>query len=412
MNEIFYPQPPKKFDRDNTFVHYKFPAILHVSDMIEAIKGREEFRMTDRGDHLVFNYAFTTAETFPHVNSGDDRTAMLLRECRGIAFDKATGTIIRRPPHKFFNYKERRETLNPNFDELRYDFLEKMDGSCISVYRIGGKLIWGTPAGETDYSPMVEEFVKDNPQYIELANYLIDLNWTPSFEFCSRKNRVVLDHPVDRLVLHSVRNWYTGEYLPYDQMLNFEQLNIEVVHRHNFKRIESVLDYLENLQDSEGLVLRFENGHMIKLKCEWYCNLHGVTTGIRFEKDVLNLIINDLLDDAKPFLPEDMAKRLEDYSNEVYDGLLESTRYIAGCIHDAIRENLNKKQLAERHEHDPFFMFIARGFDDAVNHRFEKMSDTIETVTFRRLKKEASMTSSQTWIDKRRYLYGNKRFDI
>lgn len=409
-----------------TFDEYQFPIIYHIDEVLEAIRDKEEFRVIDRDDHLIVDYVFTQPTTFPPVKYPSpkmvggpgkwviDREAMLLRECRGIGFDKSTGVIIRRPPHKFFNLNEREETRRVNWGSP-HRFLEKMDGSCISVYKtLNSRMIWGTPAGETVFTPMVEEFVKANPQYQAVAELLVDSGWTPAFEFCSRKNRVVLDHPVDRLVLHSVRNIVMGDYLPYDQMKAFEEYGIEVVKAHELNTIDDAVKYIDGREDTEGLIVRFDSGHMIKMKTEWYCALHSVTTGIRFEKDALSLIMSGTLDDAKPFLPQDMADKLDDYARQVHEGLMQSARYVAECIQDVYwLFGEDKKRYAEAFRDDPFFAFIMGVFDDiAGKHRTGMLRDAQQLAYDRLHKFVKERTETQTWIDKRRFAYGGLRFEL
>jgi len=57
-----------------------------------------------------------------------------------------------------------------------------------------------------------EVFIAQNPQYIDFARDCIGEGYTPIFEWCSNKNRIVLDYPEDQLILTSVRHMITGEY--------------------------------------------------------------------------------------------------------------------------------------------------------------------------------------------------------
>ena len=137
--------------------------------------------------------------------------AAVRRECRGIIFDTATGDIIRRPFHKFFNVNERDETQDHRVDLSRpHAILEKLDGSMIAPFLVNGELIWGTKMGATDVAKPVEEFIKNNPQYLSFAEEAVHHGLTPIFEWCSRKQRIVLDYKEDQLVLTAMRNQITG----------------------------------------------------------------------------------------------------------------------------------------------------------------------------------------------------------
>lgn len=406
------------------FVQYKFPVILNIADVLPFIEGKEEFKVMDRGDHLTIDYLFVGPNTFPAILTLEEATRenTVLRECRGLIFDKDTGKIIRRGPHKFFNHRERDETSwmdYPTFNS-NYVLLEKLDGSLIAPFKNSeGRMIWGTMAGETDYSEFVNAFVAYHPQYVEVANFLIDNGWTPAFEFCSRKNKVVVDHPVDRLVLHTVRHMISGEYLPIEQVRAFSAYGVEVVDIIEFEQKGKNDNFAHAFRaqkewvDTEGFIVRFDSGHMVKLKTDWYCNLHGCVTGIRFEKDVVAIIFNNRLDDLIPFLTEDMIERMEEYSVEVNDELSKTTDYIVTQVQDCLNKEMDRKAIASRYNGHPFFLWIMQCYVDATENRREKMSDTLHTMTFRRLRKLiGEHTFSQSWIDRYRFLYGNKRFII
>lgn len=171
--------------------NYKFPIITDIEQVRSAIANKEEFYEADKGDHIIFNYTVNFDKTFPEVETEEDA---ILRECRGIIFDKATGKIIRRPWHKFFNINEKVETRAINLDWSKpYRVFEKLDGSMIAPYKIGDKVLIGTKMGETEVAKNAENFILGNSSYQDFINYCLERNITPIFEWCSRKNRIVVD---------------------------------------------------------------------------------------------------------------------------------------------------------------------------------------------------------------------------
>lgn len=196
---------------------YKFPEITNISDVLPAIEGSPEFIVANRGDHTVINYVVSTPDTFPPVVTVNDA---LRRECRGIVFDNATGNIIRRPLHKFFNANQTDETQVNKIDfDSPHSIYEKLDGSFIAPYRTSlGRLYIGTKMGNTDVATAAEQFVLARSNYLQLIDNLIEANYTPIFEWCTRKQRIVIDHPEDRLVLLAVRHMITGDYLNLEQI--------------------------------------------------------------------------------------------------------------------------------------------------------------------------------------------------
>lgn len=195
---------------------YDFPLIEKLDDVLPAIEGRSEFIVAEREGFTVVNYVVAMDDTFPPVN---DKNSAIRRECRGIIFDQKTGIILRRPLIKFFNINEREETqlnnLNFNFP---HKVFTKLDGSFIAPFEKGldsNNFCFGTKMGETDVSKQVENFVNKHPNYLKFSCWCIDNKITPTFEWTSRQQRIVIDYPEDKLTLIACRHMITGKFLEF-----------------------------------------------------------------------------------------------------------------------------------------------------------------------------------------------------
>ena len=194
-----------------------FPRIENFSDILPAIQDRKEFVLKDDEENgfRIVNYGIPEKDTFYH---DDPVIQSLRRECRGIMFDRENGRILRRPFQKYFNLQEKPETQLNNIDISRkHIVMNKLDGSLVMPHKCpsNGAIRWGTKMGITDVAMQAEEFVSKNNKYNEFVEYCINNDLTPCFEWCSRKQRIVLDYPKDRLVLLAVRHMITGEYIKY-----------------------------------------------------------------------------------------------------------------------------------------------------------------------------------------------------
>lgn len=179
-------------------MNYNFPTINHIDDVLPAIKDSPEFIVVDKDDYTVINYVVMNEDTFP---DGDG----VRRECRGLIFGK-DGKLINRRFHRFFNVNERDETRHEAIDWSKpHMILEKLDGSMVSPCRVGKHVRWMTKMGITDVSMEAEVFVATRPDYTEYASVLLTVGMTPIFEWCSNKNRIVLDYPDDQLILLAIR---------------------------------------------------------------------------------------------------------------------------------------------------------------------------------------------------------------
>ena len=307
-------------------MNYEFPHITNISNVLPAIEGRDEFVVAEKDGYTVINYNVMMADTFPDViicneeEMRQDEQAAIRRECRGIIFDSKTGNIIRRPFHKFFNVNEREETQE-RFINLGHPhcILEKLDGSMIAPFIVNGEMIWGTKMGATDVAKPVEEFVKNNPEYITFADEVIDNGWTPIFEWCSRKQRIVLDYYDDQLVLTAIRNIHDGSYMSYEQMydwvIRFHSIPVVRVFEPQTD-MKYLLEYVRDQEDLEGYVVRFDDGHMLKLKCHWYLQIHKAKEAILQDRNIVELILEEHLDDVKAHLPAEDRDRLTKFESD------------------------------------------------------------------------------------------------
>lgn len=321
-------------------MNYEFPHIANISDVLPAIEGRNEFTVAEKEGYTVINY---------NVMMSDSFDCNIRRECRGIIFDSKTGDIIRRPFHKFFNVNEREETQDHVVNMGReHAILEKLDGSMIAPFHVDGNLIWGTKMGATDVAKPVEEFVKNNAPYSAFARKMIACGFTPIFEWCSRKQRIVLDYKEDTLILTAIRAINSGFYVPYQSMVaDAEDFNIPVVRQFDPQTdMKAFLEYVRDLEDLEGFVVRFDDGHMLKLKCAWYVQIHKAKEAILQDRNIVELILDEKLDDVKAHLPAEDRDRLTQFESDINMAINISASDIRIWLDSLIRNGVDRKTFA------------------------------------------------------------------
>jgi len=301
---------------------YQFPVIEHIDQVRAAIADHPEFVVAERDHVTVVNYNVSLPNTF-----GDwhDPLAQIRRECRGIKFDPVTGDILARPFHKFFNLSERPET---QIQELSLDqehwILEKLDGSMIHAIPVGNSFRFCTKMGVTDVSRPVEVFVSQRQNYQNLVRDTHELGLTAIFEWCSPQQRIVIDYKQDQLILTAVRETVSGEYWSYERLLALAQeYGVPVVQRFlgNVSNMLMLVEHTRGLLDQEGYVVRWADGHMIKIKADQYVLLHRTKDQIRLEKNLVDVLINDQADDLRPLLDSVDLARLEAFEREFWQGI-------------------------------------------------------------------------------------------
>ena len=312
-------------------INYNFPQINHIDDILPHIAGRDEFKVMRKDWYTVINYVVAFGETFDWDEQDEFGSAMR-RECRGLIFDSVNGKLLSRAYHKFFNVGERPEMQMDELDlSAHHVILEKLDGSMIRPIPVpnsaSGEFRLGTKAGITDVAMNAETWVATRRNYIDFIRMVIAHDMTPIFEWCSRKNRVVVDYPEDRLVLTGIRNNERGSYTPYRTLQNFAKdydLDLVKVIDTRSHDIHELVDTIRAWESDEGVVIRFDApratawvcyGHMLKIKADAYITLHRSKDTISREKNIIEVVVNDQVDDLIPILTEEDAKRLRDFQH-------------------------------------------------------------------------------------------------
>jgi RNA ligase len=319
-------------------MNYDFPEIKTIQDVLPHIEGREEFRVMEKDWYTVINYVVAFDETFKW-DSNDPVGSATRRECRGITFD-SEGKLICRKYHKFFNIGEKEETqLNKvNLCEPHI-VLEKLDGSLISCQPTADGFVLVTKAGVTEISQQAEEFIADKSDYNTFIRKCIQKGTTPLFEWCSRKNRIVVDYPEDNLILTGLRYNDTGKYVVHDIMKRYAVAwSIPVVKTVNGLAVQNIDLFVKQVREwengEEGVVVRFDSGHMVKIKCEDYVLRHKSKDSISQEKNVLNCILQDSVDDLIPLLTPEDGERIQRFQKAFLAGLED----VCMDIHDLYKQ--------------------------------------------------------------------------
>lgn len=284
-------------------MHYEFPKIQTIDDVLPAIQGRDEFIVIDKDHYKVIDYILQTPDTFPLEQP-------ILRECRGIAF-YPNGKIMSRPFHKFFNYGEKTQEQY-NIDHPAH-VLEKLDGSMIRPIWIRDDkrltMRLGTRKGITDTAMQAEVFIADKPNYKEFIYEQYENGRTPIFEWCSPRNQIVLSYDTEDLVLLAIRDNVTGHYFEHDYIRSVgKKHHISVVPEFIVPEVPHIklndyVDFARQCKEKEGCVIVYPNGHRLKAKGEWYTTIHKAKDLICREKDLIRVWLNGAIDDLLPLLP-------------------------------------------------------------------------------------------------------------
>ena len=338
---------------------YTFPHISHIDDVRPYVDGRPEFREEVLDWYTVVRYVYMTPDTFMHETEYGTR---VLRECRGLVFDTDTGRILSRPLHKIFNAGQIPETQLDQIDvSASHVVLDKLDGSMIRAIRIPGDPDYGfrlgTKAGITDTSLRAEDYVSAHPDYAKFIKMCVKAGYTPVFEWCSREDRVVVDYgPEDTLTLLALRDTVSGEYISYHSYADYGRYwgvrVVKVIQADPVTDLDGFVSSVRASTGREGVILRYEDGHMIKIKSDDYVLKHRTVDGLRTERDALKVVLEDTVDDLIPLLPEADAERLVVYQREVSGAIDMHERIVSELFADGVARFPDKREFATKFVQD------------------------------------------------------------
>ena len=315
-------------------MHYQFPTIRNINDVLPHISGRDEFVVAERDFGTVINYVVAMADTFDMYPAGYggplstyDLGGAMRRECRGLIFD-ADGNLMSRPFHKFFNVNEREETQTHEIDMSQpHVIMEKMDGSMIRPILVDGYLRLATKMGVTNVAMDAEAWLAaQDPSMKEWLRQCVEDNVTPIFEWVSPFNQIVLAYEEADLVYLGTRDNATGAYVM-DTSCPFT-----VVSR--YRSVDGNLsDFVARRRDAEGRegdIIRFADGHMLKVKNDWYVRIHKTIDRITFDRNIVDLIINEEVDDVIPMLPTVQVERIRDFEKRFWEAFRQTENRLYG----------------------------------------------------------------------------------
>lgn len=321
-------------------MNYEFPMIKNINDVLPHIEGRNEFIVAERDGYTVINYVVATEDTFGMPAIGEkmvrgakpffryDYGDLIRRECRGLIFDHE-GNLMSRPFHKFFNVNEKTETQERYVDVTnRHVIMEKMDGSMIRPLIINGELKLATKMGITDVAANAETWLRNHRNYKNLEEILVEnvkSGITPLFEWVSQKNKIVLEYEDDLVYLGSRVN-FTGRYFKDSSCATYFTACPE------YGSVDTGLgEYIANArtkQYREGDILRFDDGHMVKIKNDWYVRIHKILDAVRTDRNIASFIMNNEIDDIKAKVPVDVYDYIVNYERKLMKCISEKILYI------------------------------------------------------------------------------------
>jgi RNA ligase len=329
--------------------------MIQLPPLLAFYKAVEDGRLmsdtSDDGRLVCFKYTEATA-----ANADWDEVTL---NARGIVFETATGKIVARPWHKFFNYHELfgdHELAKKTLDAVKKAglpldmdgipvMLDKIDGSLGIVYWYDGK--WNVNTGCSFHSPQamwasrwLNDHMADKEALAPITqSYAI--NYTHLFEIVWHLDKHPIRYEQDRMVYLGAVETATGQEMRSMGVCAVCALlfGASRPEQFDFSSIDKVAEICKTLPaDHEGFVITWPSGFKLKMKGDAYLKLLGFYDKCtdkymwRAYDPVLNIFHANLdaskgyeyVDDEPLVVPEeltDVKARLERYVKKYSEAL-------------------------------------------------------------------------------------------
>ena len=229
---------------------------------------------------------------------------------------------------KFFNINQIEATQYYKIKDKEIDNIStKEDGSLVAFMNLPNKKLFSKTIGSfvSEQSQKAYRLLYTNEEHVIWVKKVLDLGYTPLFEYVSWDNRIVILYNKEQLRLIGIRNNATGEYIPafkeFPEEINDIPKEIETIKETKFS-LDELLEKAKKEENVEGWVVMFKDGTLIKVKTKWYFKIHGLRTENIFREDYIikNYIeekIDDLLSQLDPNLDSDAFNFVDNVENAV-----------------------------------------------------------------------------------------------
>lgn len=316
LDEPLFPGAPARMAR--------YPDIRHLDDISHRVDPERGVHVFTQGDVLILRYVTARPNTF--------ETELDL-ECRSLVFDRDSGELLSRSLHKFFNLGEREGLADLPLEEGA-DLSLKIDGTMLSAFTSParpGELRFHTKGGLTEHAE--RGLALAPPNVISLALEAIAEGGTPTFEWTSPENRVVIPYETTEFRLLAIRDRMSGAYR--------QDLCEALAAKHgvglpgSLGRVRGLAETTEALTllaertDIEGAVLTWTDGHRVKWKTRDYQARHKVLANIEHERRVYQCWLEEIGDDTAAALGGERGRALLGFLEEIEIRIAEASNEIA-----------------------------------------------------------------------------------
>ncbi len=266
--------------------------------LLANVKARNIVCVVD--DNLeIFNYT-----THAQYNANWNIFTLI---ARGLILDVKKQIVVATPFPKFFNFGEAKVW---GADKVSGEIwvTKKYDGSLGIVFFDGDKWRITTRGSfNSDAAIWAQQWLNEN-----LNTSLLEVGHTYLFEIIYLGNRVVVPYDFQEMLLLSAYDSTGWEYTRSEVEILKDKLKIRVTEVKSFESVTNLVKAAQKLDRyNEGWVIRFANGHRLKIKGAEYCRLHRLGSRVTPLALWEVLMEGDDLEAIRVELPEEHLQEFE-----------------------------------------------------------------------------------------------------
>lgn len=267
---------------------------------------------------------------------------------------------------------------------------DKLDGSLIRFIRLpNGRMVAKSKGSFVGpHCEMALALLYANEDWVRFVDWCQDHNYAAIWEMTGPDNEVVLKYDASAIRLIQVRSEETGEYQNYwdwetDVGNEVGRYGVQTTGHFGSLELEFYIGEQKRQKGVEGWVVRFEDGQMIKVKTDWYEDMHRhFVEKQRGTRMYVEMTINETMDDALALMALDDPERakMEAVMNAVshyYNATVRDVLTVYRTFEGDPNDNAAKAPFVAAHKGSPNFplyMFAINNPDDRTIENFVKTS--------------------------------------
>ena len=332
----------KKVIGDNFTLDIPFKDLIELYGTDEQKRICDPLQLNQYGDLLLIRYGKYT-DVFSGESEYDfvefwDMYDGFYQECRSLVINIIKEELVLTPFKKFRNLNECEENSIENIKKKieiakSIEITDKLDGSMQSARWYDNKVIMsGSQALNKSESWRLADgynMLTTNKNYVTMLKDYSD--YTFIFEYISLKDAhvVLYDKSQEGLYLIGVREVETGNQLSYKDVLGLaKKYDVKCTKLYD-KTLDEVMSELTvyKAYEKEGFVMNID-GHMVKIKCDDYVNIHRILSNISSINLIIQKISEDQFDDLISKVPESYRDRVMNVANIIFNYINETDRIV------------------------------------------------------------------------------------